>query len=207
MTNLYSGDEGYQGELFEGGGRSRHKTRFWARLKQWRAIKPQIILHLSVERVILSLIVILLGIISVFAVGVEKGRHSSVSASRPIESGQLKEAKYIQQNNAAAASAVQRPVAGVAAPKPAAAGAPAQQPAARPKQIDEPYTIQIVAYKDKDSAEKKADYLKSKGLDAFIVAGGGWFQICINRYATKKEADQAVMQFRKDYKDCYVRKK
>lgn len=200
MTNLYNGDEGYHGELFEGYGKAPHKTRFWARLKQWRAIKPQVILHLSVERVILSLIVILLGIVSVFAIGVEKGRHSNVSVSGPMKSpGRLEETKHTQQNNTSAAAAVQRPAA--------AAGALSQKPVESPKQIDKPYTIQIVAYKDKDSAEKKVVYLKGKGLDAFIVAGGDWFQVCINKYATKKEADQAVLQFKKDYKDCYVRKK
>jgi len=67
------------------------------------------------------------------------------------------------------------------------------------------YTIQIVAYRDKGTAEKKVSSLREEKRSAFIIPENGLFQVCIGRYKTLKEAKADVKNLQSKYSDCFTR--
>ncbi len=87
---------------------------------------------------------------------------------------------------------------------------PKREPEIKPPSIEVPegiYTIQLISYKKKAPAEKEKRKLTKKGIEAFIIASGEWFQVCAGSYTDTKKAGKALDEFSKKYKGCFIRKK
>ena len=72
-----------------------------------------------------------------------------------------------------------------------------------------PFTVQIVAYKKLDSAEKKADSLMKSGKKVFIIPNKNktWYQVCIGAFKNREQAKVLEAEVEKKYKGCFVREK
>lgn len=89
--------------------------------------------------------------------------------------------------------------------------APARQPAARPSHAASShdartgrYTIQIAAFTSRDAAERLREGLGSRGFQARVVPGGKYFRVRIGRYATRRDAVDAVKALRARHIDGMV---
>ena len=70
------------------------------------------------------------------------------------------------------------------------------------------YTIQHVIYLTQSAAERESKKLQQKGHRAFIIPSGKYLQVCLDGFATKKEADRALKMLRTQgtiAQDAYVR--
>jgi len=103
-----------------------------------------------------------------------------------------------------AATATPRP----SAPPPTTAAAkatprPAPTPAA-PAAAAGSFTIQVGAFKDKDTAESVATSLKGKGYEAYVVAPdgpeGGLFNVRVGTYTARADAERTQARLRDEEK-------
>jgi len=67
------------------------------------------------------------------------------------------------------------------------------------------YTIQVASFKTKTYAQKEADRLKNKGLDALTMPKGKHIIVCIGNFSKKQEAEATLSQLKQMYHDCYIR--
>lgn len=80
-------------------------------------------------------------------------------------------------------------------------------PAVRNNPVDtQGYTIQLASYKAKKFADTQAGRLKKKGLAPFVLKKGDYIILCVGRFSGKDEARNQLSKFKKDYKDCYLRR-
>jgi hypothetical protein len=68
------------------------------------------------------------------------------------------------------------------------------------------YTILVVTYKDKKSAEKVIGQLRASGRKSFLLPKGDLMVICVGEYSTSAEASKAAKTFRKQFPDCFVKR-
>jgi cell division protein FtsN len=80
-----------------------------------------------------------------------------------------------------------------------------------PKQLDEmkgEFTVQVIAYREKDEAESTAKNLEYAGYPSFVekipMKGGDWFTVRIGRYASREDAKLAVKSFAAQLQASYV---
>jgi cell division protein FtsN len=70
------------------------------------------------------------------------------------------------------------------------------------------YTIQVIAYREKDEAVEIADNLEIAGYPSFVekvpMKGGEWYTVRIGRYASPEEAKNAVKTFPEQLQAHYV---
>jgi cell division protein FtsN len=70
------------------------------------------------------------------------------------------------------------------------------------------YTIQVVAYREKEEAVETADNLEIAGYPSFVekipMKGGNWYTVRIGRYASPEEAKKAVKTFAAQLQAHYV---
>jgi cell division protein FtsN len=58
------------------------------------------------------------------------------------------------------------------------------------------YSVQVAAYKTKAEADKLVSSLTQRGYQARVDADGAWFRVRIGRYATNKDAEEALRQIK-----------
>ncbi len=58
------------------------------------------------------------------------------------------------------------------------------------------YTIAHVTYVKKDQALSEIERIKSKGYAPFLVPSGRYFQICVNGFESRKDANEAIKSLR-----------
>jgi hypothetical protein len=68
------------------------------------------------------------------------------------------------------------------------------------------YTIQVATYRTKKSAQREAEDLKRKGLQPLILPKGDYMQLCVGNFLTKNEATITLLELKKRYQDCYIRR-
>jgi septal ring-binding cell division protein DamX len=70
------------------------------------------------------------------------------------------------------------------------------------------YTIQVVAFREKEKADDVLQNLEIAGYPAFVekvpMKGGDWFTVRIGRYPTRQEAKTAVSTFAEQIRSNYV---
>jgi len=149
------------------------------------------------KRILFLLGIALVSIIS-FTLGVERG-------------------KNLRPDNAAIQAVRQEPQTVPVAPAPAEVTPQApvviireQKPQAQTKLTREltqnGYTIQLASYKKHSSAQKEAQELRKKGLSPLILPKGNWIILCVGNFNQKKDAEILLLQLKKRYKDCTVRR-
>ena len=70
------------------------------------------------------------------------------------------------------------------------------------------FTIQVVAFREKEKAEDVLQNLEVAGYPAFVemvpMKGGDWFTVRIGRYPTRQDAKSAVQTFAEQIRSDYV---
>ncbi len=67
------------------------------------------------------------------------------------------------------------------------------------------YVIQLVTYSSDTSANEEIQRLKANGVDGLIVKSGKYFVVCAGLFDSKTTAVHKLGNFKKRYKDCFVR--
>ena len=68
------------------------------------------------------------------------------------------------------------------------------------------YSVQVAAYNRRAQADKLATTLKARGYQARVDEDGAWFRVRIGRYATAKEAEDALKKIKAKGMDGFVAK-
>jgi len=68
------------------------------------------------------------------------------------------------------------------------------------------YTIQIATYRNKSSAQKEAEILRKKGLSALVFSKGAYSILCVGNFNNKDAAKPTLVELKKRYKDCFIRR-
>jgi rare lipoprotein A len=81
---------------------------------------------------------------------------------------------------------------------PAVAKPPVAKPVTKTSAISPPsaWSVQVAAYKTKAQADQLASSLTQRGYQARVDADGAWFRVRIGRYATNKEAEDALTRIK-----------
>jgi hypothetical protein len=67
------------------------------------------------------------------------------------------------------------------------------------------YIIQLVTYSSDSYASKEVTRLKAQGLDGHVIKSGEYYIVYAGTYNSKIKAKENLDNFKKRYKDCFVR--
>jgi len=175
----------YQAELFEDFKDKESRLKYIA--KKIIPGQKHTVVHLSFEAVILCVILIILGLIVSFAVGVEAGKKR---AALPV--------KTVTKKKQIKSSVVKSPVKTAAV----------QVSAGKTEAVSSGYklfTIQVISTKDKSVALAMAKELKVLGYSSTVLYNEGTYQVCAGAYATREEAQKYAAKLHGVYKGCFVK--
>lgn len=81
---------------------------------------------------------------------------------------------------------------------PAVAKPAVEKPVPKASTVSRPgaWSVQVAAFKTKAEADKLASGLTQRGYQARVDADGAWFRVRIGRYATSKEAEEALTRIK-----------
>lgn len=168
--------------------------------------RPRILfssITLSAENIIVLTVIVFLGIILSFSLGVEKGKRLDLArgtVAAPVVVEQPKPAAPLKQKEAVKTSAeVVGTKKDLAAP---VVKASAQVPAEK-KNF---YTVQVASFKSRKYAEDEAKGLKGRGYETFIVSKGQHVIVCAGRFLDQGAANVFLGKVKGKYKDCLVRR-
>ncbi|NQT22621.1 MAG: SPOR domain-containing protein [Candidatus Omnitrophica bacterium] len=177
----------YQGELFKEFTRKESSLKKLSQ-KMLPKRRPHI-LQVPIEQVISAAILVIVGLIVCFALGVEKGKREVISV---LKNERIKAIETIETIRASQTEVVETEESVIV------------QPAVKE---EKPYTIQLISYKGKRAAEEKAAKLKTEGIEAFLIYNDKWYQVCSGSYANKEEAEKDLKKLSKKHKGCFLRNK
>ncbi|MFH1338680.1 MAG: SPOR domain-containing protein [Candidatus Omnitrophota bacterium] len=80
------------------------------------------------------------------------------------------------------------------------------EPVKKEKGLESKYTIQVATFKTETYAQKEAERLKKRGLEAVIVPRGNFVSVCVGNFSERQEANISLNQLKKTYNDCFVRR-
>ena len=198
-----------QKELFEEFGMPKHKK------KRQQTILPKNYKPLSIshEQVVFIAIAAIMLMVLIFSLGVERGRRlvGIRTAKESVPSAALSEVK---EEAAAAAGMPNEKYEKINLVKNDTVverryDEPSPPVRAKDKRIVKSglFTIQVIAYRSKKSAQRELEKLSEKGYKPFIITGGGYYQICVGEYADKDKSKNDFLELKKNYKDSFIRKR
>jgi len=165
-------------ELFSGN-KAPPEARTTARRHFWSYIR-------GYEKTILIIIgFMVIGIIS-FSLGVEKGKRTE-----------------LLKVNSRLDMAVQRPA--LPAPKQEVQQKQKADDASAEEDYDS-YTIQVASYKSRAVAQREAEFLKKKGVSTIVLSKGTYTILCVGRFSDKQKAKIFLVELKKKYRDCFIRR-
>jgi hypothetical protein len=185
-----------QTELFK---EFEHQTKRRKRASGSILPKNYILLNVSYEQVIFITIGVIMVMVLVFSLGVERGKR--VGDDTPP---QIKIVPALPQKPA---------------PEPAEdAGAKGSAAPVKDEPVEDIpkektvknaglFTVQVIAYRSKKSAQKELIKLGKKGYKPFIILGGGYYQICVGEFKAHVEAEKALADIKKSHPDSFIRKR
>lgn len=68
------------------------------------------------------------------------------------------------------------------------------------------YTIQVATFKSETFAKKEAESLKNKGFQTIIVPKNNYVQLCVGQFIDREEASTHLRELKKKYLDCFIRR-
>lgn len=74
------------------------------------------------------------------------------------------------------------------------------------KEYIQNYTIQVASFVNKTSAQREAESLKRKGLSPLMLSKGKFIVVCVGNFSNKEEARRLLLNLRKQYQDCHIRR-
>lgn len=198
-------DQGYQKELFEF---REPKKRF----PQFSGFFPKNFagISLSAEKLIFVVIGLVMAAVLVYALGVERGkaiaRRSPTAAARPVA------VRNVPAYSPTPLPATAPPrTASAAAIRPGPEKAPVPPPKLTlpltPSGINKPYTIVAASFSNRENALAAVDALRKRGLEAFMVKSGVYFQVCVGTYPDKTSApsQNALAKIKSEYKGAFFK--
>ena len=162
-------------------------------------------LTLSLENIIIVGILVGMGMILFYSLGVERGKKSLLA---DIGSDQRK--------GAVAAEAFEREVS-VPPQVETRVTAPMEEKKISEKVLDvfeeqtivlndEGYTIQVASFKTEKYAKKEAMNIGNVGHEIFVMPKGDYSIVCVGKFDEKNKAEMVLTNLRKKYKDCRIRR-
>lgn len=183
---------GQQLELFSHSGANGHlaagaqgTSAFFARL--W-----------NYEKFILVAIALLVTAVVSFSLGMERGRRVGISVREPVAPG-----GEVAERPARRSPIMAPVVAKTDVPVAAPAQAAVEQPV---KAAGYGYTIQLASFQTKKLAEREAESLRKKGHEPLVLNKSGYTVVCVGKFSDKESARTLLSEFRKKYKDCFIRR-
>ena len=148
--------------------------------------KSYIPLNVSHEQLIFVTIAVIMLMVLLFSLGVERGKYLASSSLQRIET-----IKTVEPS------------------EPEIAEAPVEEKAVEKRRAATPrlFTIQVIAYRSKKSAQKELLKLSKKGFKPFVIVGSGYYQVCVGEYRDQSEFKNDLLELRKVYKDSFIRKR
>lgn len=224
-------DEKKQKELFEFEPRKKTFPKL-SQILPRPDLDGKYLITLSLETMILIVIGIILIMITIYAVGIERGRSAkqvvakkqsdSKPATRVLAQGvALKEAAKsgIVPNKTTIDSATYLEVKTSSVPEGKTTAntltSAGREPLAEQKKVAvknpalnelaNPWTIVAVACRNKDIAVNEVIGLKKQGASVFIAQNGPYYLVCIGGYKNKASAQVALSRIQQKYKDAYIK--
>lgn len=68
------------------------------------------------------------------------------------------------------------------------------------------YTIQVASFRKKNSARQEADLLKKQGYPVSLIQKGKYVVVCVGTFKKPIEAKNRLNSLKKKYKDCLLRR-
>ncbi len=138
------------------------------------------------DTLLLGILILAMGIVVIFAIGVEIGYQNQ---------------KPIIQNRTPLTRAAR-----MEAPKPKEAEKPIPAKVAPEKQVSGRFTVQVASFGGTEAAREALEQMKRKGIqEAFLIEGTRQTAVCIGGYESRSEADRALSELKKSFKDAFVR--
>ena len=179
-------------------------------------------ISLALEHVIIIGIVLLVSGVVVFSLGVERGKHAAIKKMETLEINLADqendviitpssedsvqkasaETKTSTQNVAAPVKSEKNQEIVVDVPVPAEV---VQEKAAEPA-VSGVYTVQVASFKQAKFADQEVEVLKKKGYEAFSVAKGDYYLVCVGKYKSKTQAEKTSKSLKSKYKDNITRR-
>ncbi|MBN3040596.1 MAG: SPOR domain-containing protein [Candidatus Omnitrophica bacterium] len=167
--------------------------------------------YLTLDKLILSGVIIILLFALSFSLGVEKGRNSTASISVDKPNQELLKPETEEITSQAPASkdkpetisielnpdgilSVQKPSHDIQAPK--------QDLTEDNKQN---YRIQVASFKKEESAQKETAKLQGDGFNAYYYKSGQYMVIYVGGFEDKRSAEKNKKILEKKYKDCILK--
>lgn len=194
----------YQSELFDEFSKSSKQGRF----KRPAEKQKQVTLTISREKLIFSIIFVILLYIIFFSLGIERGKKIALISIKQNSYS----TKAVTKTSSADTQSQQPPAkeqkAGLSEDKTSnleVATRVIETKKAIPE-LKEFYSIQAVAYSNISRAEKEARKVRSRGNEAIIDSSGKYHLLLIGKFKNKKDAVALRKKLTSTYKGCYVRK-
>ena len=155
---------------------------------------------LSLDKLYIIGVIILVGLVACFGLGVEKGRRLSLAGSKtqPVES--------VMPHEEASTVPIEKEIIRKVAQQ---QNAPAIIERAETTQAAGPslyYSVQVASFKSPTTAKAEAEDLTKRGFaEVDVRPGATWIAICVGRCKTRAEAEKLLTQLRSHYSDCYIR--
>lgn len=154
------------------------------------------------EKTSLMIIAFIITVIVSFSLGVEKGKKTQLANSGT----RLDLALKIQQPVAVKTAALPAQPSKLPVPQPVLEKRNVIPQQESQEYIHNNYTIQLASYQNKTSAQKEAEGLKKRGLTPLIVSKGKFSVLCVGNFPNKKTAESLLVELKKRYRDCLIRR-
>lgn len=163
------------------------------------------------EKTVLVLIAFIITAVIFFCLGVEKGKNlavknadshldmaSAVEPGKPQITVQTTSQQLIQSKPDVQQEDILKPLPREKKDK-------AVKPIQKQQDMGN-YTIQIATYQTRANAQKEADILKKKGLSALVLSKNAYTILCVGRFLDKRTAKTTLVELKKKYNDCFIRR-
>ena len=133
-----------------------------------------------------------------FSLGVEKGKHAMLKLAQPAPLPMVTQPAVSVET-----TKIEVPVQQVA--QGPVIKEDAKQNSLKPVET-QGFTIQLASYKTMTFAQKEAQLLKQKGFSPLILSKGDYIVLCVGNFSDKAKAQTLLVELKKRYKGCYVRR-
>lgn len=176
----------------------KHKKNIFKKDLFWDSYKSAI--SISCDTLIVCIIGFLMIVLTSFVLGIEKGK--VIAKTAPVK----KYDKTVQDKQNRAAGDIKTKK--VSSKK--QINDTLEKNNATEKELDfektnSGYIIQLVTYTNNDYANKELEKLKAKGHCGSVLRSGKYFVVYSGMYDTKSTAIKDLNNFKRRYKDCFVR--
>ena len=187
-------------------------------------------ISLAIEHLIIIGIVLLILCVVIFSFGFERGKHVAIEKNKDLEINLVNSENDAIIPPSSDVGSVKNQV--IPSKKSQVAQAPstqALQTSASPRDIvvDVPvpvevadqhsqkstvsdvtgvYTVQVASFKQEKFATQEVDLLKKRSFEAFVVAKGDFYLVCVGKHKNKNQAEKTSKSLKSKYKDNVIRR-